>query len=36
MNTKNGWFNSVLVQNTATLQDAVARRQMYSEFPVLA
>jgi len=35
MNTKNGWFNSVLVQNKVTLQDGVARRQMYSEIPVL-
>jgi len=25
MNTKSGWFSLVLVQNTATLRDGVAR-----------
>ena len=30
MNTKSGWFIFVLVQNTATLQDGVARSRILS------
>jgi hypothetical protein len=29
MNTKSGWFIFVLVRNTVTLEDGVARRQKY-------